>query len=55
MRMKASATDWPPLVVTGLLMELETTSTDMPRSRRMPLVFLGVFTVILNKGILGWF
>lgn len=47
MRMKASATHWPPLVVTGLLNELVTTSTDIPLSRRMPLVFLFCFTVIL--------
>ena len=45
--MKASTTAWPPLVTTGLLMLLLTTSTDMPRSTRMPLVSFEFFTVIL--------
>ena len=45
--MKASTTGCPLLVVTGLLMLFVTTSTLMPRSKRMPLVFLLFFTVIL--------
>ena len=45
--MKASTTAWPPLVVTGLLMLLLATSTDIPFSTRMPLVSLEFFTVIL--------
>ena len=45
--MKASTTAWPPLVVTGLLMLLLGTSTDIPFSTRMPLVSFEFFTVIL--------
>lgn len=51
MRWKASITAWPPLVVTGLLKVLVTTSTDMPGSMRMPLAFFSRLVVILNLGI----
>ena len=47
--MKASTTAWPPLVTTGLLMLLLTTSTDIPFSTRMPLVSFEFFTVILKS------
>ena len=50
--MKASATDWPPLVSRGLLKDDCTTSTDMPGSMRMPLMRERCLVVILNLGIL---
>ena len=53
MRMKASATLWPPFVWTGSLKELLTTSTLIPGSKRIPFVFTLDFTVILNKGIIN--
>ncbi len=44
-------TVWPPLVLTGLLMLTVTTSTDIPGSIMMPLVFFLFFVVILNLAI----
>ena len=50
-RIKASITGWPPLVVTGLLKELVTTLTCIPGSMRMPLVLLARLVVITKVGM----
>ena len=55
MRMKASTTGCPPLVVTGLENELVITSTDIPGSMRIPLQLNLLFVVILKRGIIKFY
>ncbi|MBD5176384.1 MAG: hypothetical protein HDT05_03060 [Bacteroidales bacterium] len=53
-RINASTTVWPPLVVTGLLKEFVTTCTDIPGSIRTPLEFFDTFVVILKSAIFNY-
>ena len=51
LRRKASLTSWPPLVLSGLVVNFETTSTDIPFSKRIPLAVAERLMVALNNDI----